>query len=36
MADIRDDLHDALSDPDPVRRAQIQMHSRCRSVFIRL
>lgn len=26
MADIRDDLHDALSDPDPVRRAQIQMH----------
>jgi chaperone required for assembly of F1-ATPase len=26
MADIRDDLHHALSDPDPVRRAQIQMH----------
>ncbi len=26
MADIRDDLTDALSDPDPVRRAQIQMH----------
>ncbi|KQV30905.1 ATPase [Rhizobium sp. Root73] len=26
MPDIRDDLHDALSDPDPVRRAQIQMH----------
>lgn len=26
MADIRDDLHEALSDPDPVRRAQIQMH----------
>ena len=25
MADIRDDLADALSDPDPVRRAQIQM-----------
>ncbi|RYE50257.1 MAG: ATPase, partial [Rhizobiaceae bacterium] len=26
MPDIRDDLHGALSDPDPVRRAQIQMH----------
>jgi chaperone required for assembly of F1-ATPase len=26
MADIRDDLSEALSDPDPVRRAQIQMH----------
>ncbi|WP_426238107.1 ATP12 family chaperone protein [Pararhizobium sp. DWP1-1-3] len=26
MPDIRDDLHQALSDPDPVRRAQIQMH----------
>jgi chaperone required for assembly of F1-ATPase len=26
MPDIRDDLSDALSDPDPVRRAQIQMH----------
>lgn len=26
MPDIRDDLHEALSDPDPVRRAQIQMH----------
>ncbi len=25
MADIRDDLSNALSDPDPVRRAQIQM-----------
>jgi chaperone required for assembly of F1-ATPase len=25
MVDIRDDLTDALSDPDPVRRAQIQM-----------
>jgi chaperone required for assembly of F1-ATPase len=25
MPDIRDDLTDALSDPDPVRRAQIQM-----------
>lgn len=25
MADHRDDLNDALSDPDPVRRAQIQM-----------
>lgn len=25
MADIRNDLTDALSDPDPVRRAQIQM-----------
>jgi len=26
MPDIRDDLSAALSDPDPVRRAQIQMH----------
>ncbi|WP_455271901.1 ATP12 family chaperone protein [Rhizobium herbae] len=26
MPDIRDDLSEALSDPDPVRRAQIQMH----------
>ncbi|MCW0002213.1 ATP12 family chaperone protein [Pararhizobium sp. YC-54] len=26
MGDIRDDLSEALSDPDPVRRAQIQMH----------
>lgn len=25
MPDIRDDLNDALSDPDPVRRAQLQM-----------
>ncbi|MDX3930147.1 MAG: ATP12 family chaperone protein [Shinella sp.] len=25
MADIRSDLNDAMSDPDPVRRAQIQM-----------